>query len=258
MSDLKHLLNATKKMLEELQTLRPAQSPGPLSVSLTISEESSGGGHRQQHQHSDSNSEHCTDGNAALDTTAAVASSKCNSYSNSNKNIPSWVMTTPQEVERFIVEQQYSKAVTLVVRSLAYLDRVSGVGGYCERLSETRDAIQRNRLLLAQTLRDSLTTVTLRCTKCLVFYCVVCSGLPCPCFIFPTCLSPILMTLITTIFFSVVQQCAVWIDRADQTPQATHLTRTLRARGARLRNGQERRDPEGAALRGGEWGSGGE
>ena len=71
--------------------------------------------------------------------------------------MPSWVLNTPRDIDCLIVEQQYSKAVNLVMRSLSYIDSVKVVGvGSDNSTTQITDAIQSKSLVLAQTLKDSL------------------------------------------------------------------------------------------------------
>eukprot|EP00603_Paraphysomonas_imperforata_P004474 CAMPEP_0114420236 /NCGR_PEP_ID=MMETSP0103-20121206/4451_1 /TAXON_ID=37642 ORGANISM="Paraphysomonas imperforata, Strain PA2" /NCGR_SAMPLE_ID=MMETSP0103 /ASSEMBLY_ACC=CAM_ASM_000201 /LENGTH=763 /DNA_ID=CAMNT_0001588705 /DNA_START=97 /DNA_END=2388 /DNA_ORIENTATION=+ len=148
MSDLKHLLTSTKKMLEELRMLRPGAEDvagawlrrGGGDQSPQSLEEGRVKAGLQDYPH----------------TVVSAPSPDNGEHSNRASSIPSWVANTPHDIERCIVEQQYSKATALVVRALAYLDSVKEVGGNEVAIGRITDAIQRNRLLLAQTLRDSL------------------------------------------------------------------------------------------------------
>ena len=137
MSELKHLLNSTKKMLDELQSLRPVMEGNNdirHALNLPLFRQDSGQRGRSS-----------TD--CAVDNSANPSS------------IPSWVTNTPRDVEKYVVEQQYSKAVTLIGRSLAYMDSVRVVGVSDNAARSISDSIQNKRVMLAQTLRDSLTKV---------------------------------------------------------------------------------------------------
>ena len=139
MSDLKHLLTSTKKMLEELQSLRPTSEGVAGRRGSDLSFNMPPG-----------------DAKTTMHSFQDVLPSPTSLGDSSSSSMPSWVVNTPREIERFIVEQQFSKATALVLRSLAYLDSVKGVGDNEAGIRDVATLIQKKRLLLAQTLRDSL------------------------------------------------------------------------------------------------------
>lgn len=72
-------------------------------------------------------------------------------------SIPAWIVNISQDLDRFIIEQQFKLAVTTIARARAYLKTVTGVvDEQTEALSEIRKAISSKTEYLATVLKQSL------------------------------------------------------------------------------------------------------